>query len=695
GTISSPWTIVGLVDQSITTDSSNLRNDGFASNMLSRDLGDGIQQVWTNATGGTFTISLNQNGQILTTAPIAFNATADDVENAINALPRIKAIVSGSGTANNPWQFTAVYQSIVTGDALTFNDCWNSYNNGMINGQQYYAVVSTDQYDPQALIISLAASYADAVASTPLLINMQDYLLLQANQTGVMTGSQMGIDEVHGEEAGVTIKAILEASDSATFTSNIGLFPMLAYYTAGAGAGDNNYTNPDGSYLSAIEKHIEQNLPDEVQQGFVMIMGGRYNYDMLTGKKIDVSHPLQTSFAFALLVSKNNVNVNIGSTAVIETAGVVAIVSEINHVLHTQADAGVARTTMSKKVGEEGDEEVRTNAALAVGLNLAFVDNTSLAVVQSNAEVTGGEGVMIDSAISYPFAWKETNISALKNANGSLSKKQKAADGTALAENIVKDALFKNAFGVSNWLFNHSVNTDVMQPDNSVLDWTLSASVSSINIKNTNLAQICDGAQINQSHNVHAGADQSVIVTADTDISQVSITGQMVLGLNVGWFAYAYKSGGVLKNSNYILFLNQGKNAIGGSINVTAMDNSTQALIGGENPAVFANMPENQSQSPTGPAELNFGNGGLTVEAATNNEYISIAQSGGIATGFGFQASIAVTAVETQNTTAAMMAAAYPPVIQNNPGTNGNITIESSDSTVLTPSSGGLLIGKS
>ena len=262
GTISSPWTIVGLVNQAISDDSSALKNEGFATSLLSNTLSDGVQQIWTNATGGTFTISLNQNGQTLTTSPITFNATPAQVQAALNALPRIKAVVSGSGTATNPWQFTAVYQSIKTGDTLIFNDCWNSYNNGMLDGQPYYAVVSKDQYSPHDLIVSFAATYADAVRTDPQLISMQNYLLLSTNQTGVMTGSPMGLDEVHGEVAGVTIKAILEASDSVTFTSNVGLFPMLGYYTAGAWAGHHSYKNTEGGYLSAIEKHIQDVLPE-------------------------------------------------------------------------------------------------------------------------------------------------------------------------------------------------------------------------------------------------------------------------------------------------------------------------------------------------------------------------------------------------------------------------------------------------
>ena len=74
--------------------------------------------------------------------------------------------------------------------------------------------------------------------------------------------------------------------------------------------------------------------------------------------------------------------------------------------------------------------------------------------------------------------------------------------------------------------------------------------------------------------------------------------------------------------------------------------------------------------------------------------YISLSQSGGLASGFGLEASVAVTKINSQNTTAAILSAANAPVILNMANTTGSISIKASDNTTLTPSSGGLLIGK-
>ena len=58
-----------------------------------------IWRVWTGATGGTFTATFGN-----TSAPIAFNSTASQLESALEAIPNVVDVrVSGSGTEADPW----------------------------------------------------------------------------------------------------------------------------------------------------------------------------------------------------------------------------------------------------------------------------------------------------------------------------------------------------------------------------------------------------------------------------------------------------------------------------------------------------------------------------------------------------------------------------------------------------------------
>jgi len=673
GTLESPWTVIGLADQTLSADSSLLRSDGLLANILFDDLVVDAQQVWTDASGGTFTLSLIADSQIFTTAPIAYNATASQVQQSIeqiqvvNGLPVIRSSVSGSGTEEDPWQISMWYQSIQTGDALTFSDSWLLNGLGLINGQTYYAVISPSQFSQSGVTLSLASSYELATASTPTVVTTQQYLLLESSTIGLMVGSQMGFD-YQPEDAGVTIRATLEASDSASMASSIGLFPMLGYYL---NYGKNELDGEE--WKSGVEKEIEEKLAPEVDDS---LFGNLFekNYG-----KFDETHPFEISLGFSLVVAKNNVAVTIGSNAVIESQGSVTIDSEIEHLLHTFAASGTARTTGSG----------RDNKAVGVALAMSFIDNTSHAIIQSNAQVSGATGVSIASNIDYPFAWKQTTISEVHNGGLEDDWKSKAAAGTTIAENVVTNALFSNAFGVSNWLFNDSTNVDAMPGDgkDSQLDFALSGSILFKNIVNDNLAQICDGARINQSTNVQAQLDQGLELTAETNMDQVSMAGQMILGLNLGWLTYARNTkGGLGENYNFIVGLTDAKTNVGGSFNFSLFNNSTQAIIG-------ETTDFTDGVAPSGATAIGFGNEGLKLDSSTQFEFIPLAQSGGISSGFGLEASVAVVDVNSQTTRAAILDATIAPSIQANQQTNGEIEIAAIDQSTLTPGTGGLFIG--
>jgi len=680
GTMASPWTVVGLTDQTLTADNSLLRSDTFIANILIDELVVDTQQIWTEATGGTFVLNLTAGGQMFTTAAIAWNATAsqviDSIEQAqvINNVPVVRAVVTGTGTEADPWQISMWYQSIQTGDALTFNDSWLLNSLGMVNGQTYYAVVSTSQLTASGVTLSLALSLADATASTPDVIDMQEYLLLTASSTGSMVGSQMGIGLVP-KDSGVTIRATLEASDSASMATSIGSFPILGFYL---NSKDNKIEKD--TLVSGIEKHIEGLLPKEKIEGTAVQEHVQEHHG---GGNIDGTNPLEISLGFALIVSENVVAVTIHSSAVIESQGSVTIESGIGHVLHSFASAGTARTT--------GSEEAKGNAALGVGLAMTFVDNTSNAFIQSNAQVSGATGVSIESNIDYPFAWKQTAISKLKNGDLDDSWQPKTAAGIQIAENVVTKALFANAFGVSDWLFNDSTNVRSMSgnTDKSKLDFALSGSLLYKNITNNNVAQIFDGAKINQSTNVLASEAQGLEIVAETVIDQVSMAGQMYLGLNLGWLYYASKTkGGLGENSNSLLGLTDAKNNIGGSFNFSDLNNTTQAIIGGTSTATGA-------AAPSGPTRIDFGNDGLVLDSSTQVEFIPLAQSGGISTGFGLEASLVDVNVQKQTTQSAILYATLAPVITADEETTGEIKLTADDQSTLTPSTGGLFIGGS
>ena len=98
GTQTDPWVFSGNGLTFLSSNGGQLT--GGASTL--QVVPTGPQQMWCDATGGTFRISLDVNGQTEMTGPIAYNASAAAVQAALNTLTGVKASVTGLGTPADP-----------------------------------------------------------------------------------------------------------------------------------------------------------------------------------------------------------------------------------------------------------------------------------------------------------------------------------------------------------------------------------------------------------------------------------------------------------------------------------------------------------------------------------------------------------------------------------------------------------------
>ncbi len=684
GTGDAPWTMVGLSYGSVTFDCTLLLDGSYQTNILAKELVTNTSQVWTTATSGSFTLTLDGNGQSLTTASIAFNATVTELIEALNALPQVRSSVTGSGTPENPWQITTGFQGIQTGDSLVFHDCWNMPSLGMMDGQTYYAVVSANQFQPQTLLLGMAATLQDAMATPPILIQMQPFIPLTTAMDNTMTGAEVSLaEESSHPDSAIKIKANLVSMDWVTVISSIGLFNMLAYVTHLNGNWDpwgNGKWKPRGHGGHGIteEHHIKHKVPAGA----------------------DIPNEFELSAAPALVFVTNTVQALVGENAVITSYGDVSVKSILDEILHSESAATICKS----RTGE-------SDKAVAIAFNGAFVDNNSSAIIASNAQVSAAD-ISVLSDIFYPFIIKETNLSQMKDD----SEPAGAGNVIATIEKFIGNLLFSSNAGISNWLLNHTANTATLGEDDGdalgagknldpLLAWTISASISVIQINNTNLAQIADGAQINQDPEVaeEVEEEQGVTVEAATTVVQTGATGMVYLGLSVTWLLYGIKKDEI--GSSLFDTSNSGL-TMGGSFNYMSMENNTQALLGGGYAFVSPSGGQGiQSVSPyTGTpfssTNVHYGNSGLTVEAITYVTSVLLSQAGGKSTGFGFEGSFAVLnmgeqgAVQKKQTTfAQLISDNLPLVIIANPGTNGTLKVEATDESSLWVLSGAMLYG--
>ncbi|MFM7317723.1 MAG: hypothetical protein ACKO5E_12325, partial [bacterium] len=105
---------------------------------------------------------------------------------------------------------------------------------------------------------------------------------------------------------------------------------------------------------------------------------------------------LEASLGLGVMIVNNHSQVIIGSQAVISSGNDIRMNSTLVEQFHSQADAGVTRT--SKSQSESG------NLATALGLSISLINNSSQVIVQPNASLNTTGVIDIDSNISYPYA---------------------------------------------------------------------------------------------------------------------------------------------------------------------------------------------------------------------------------------------------------------------------------------------------
>ena len=149
-------------------------------------------------------------------------------------------------------------------------------------------------------------------------------------------------------------------------------------------------------------------------------------------------NPFSLTFGISILDVTNDVQTVVGNTSVIGVEGSVAITSDLKENVHSSANAGLSKQS-SKDHGE--------STAVAIASAVALLNNSAQAVIESDAEVTGTEGVEVTSEVTYP---KRVKVPGSKNG------------GWDEAYGILKSlALNPTVNAVESWFFNTSTNVGI------------------------------------------------------------------------------------------------------------------------------------------------------------------------------------------------------------------------------------------
>jgi len=352
----------------------------------------------------------------------------------------------------------------------------------------------------------------------------------------------------------------------------------------------------------------------------------------------------------AINYADHDVTTVIGPTARLASSKDINVSAEISQASQVASSSGATNPA---------DQQAEASVAVAVGLGI--FNNTAKAIVESGADLDANRAIAVSSGVNYGFLISNP----LTAINPAEYLKTTGPEGWAF--------FMDGTLGYASNLFNTFVMTSANQGK------VAGGGSFAINIyNNTSEARIKNGAKINQEDGLRFRVgEQTVAVTATTDMNLIGVVGVAGLSLNIDGFTKAFTGEGVKKaigGKDKILtglkelvnpFGAEGdEGGIGASFLLEVIDNTTEAVI-------------------EGGALVHTG--ALTVDAQTSMFDFALAEAGGKASSFAVAGAVSVGVVN--NTTKAHIDSGA--VIDS----DGAITISATDDLTRIGITGGVVAG--
>ena len=352
----------------------------------------------------------------------------------------------------------------------------------------------------------------------------------------------------------------------------------------------------------------------------------------------------------AINYADHDVTTVIGPTARLASSKDINVSAEISQASQVASSSGATNPA---------DQQAEASVAVAVGLGI--FNNTAKAIVETGAELDANRAITVNSGVNYGFLISNP----LTAINPAEYLKTTGPEGWAF--------FMDGTLGYASNLFNTFVMTSANQGK------VAGGGSFAINIyNNTSEARIKNGAKINQEDDLRFRAgEQTVAVTATTDVNLIGVVGVAGLSLNIDGLTKAFSGEGVKKaigGKDKILtglkelvnpFGAEGdEGGIGASFLVEVIDNTTEAVI-------------------EGGALVHTG--ALTVDAQTSLFDFALAEAGGKASSYAVAGAVSVGVVN--NTTKAHIDSGA--VIDS----EGAITISATDDLTRIGITGGVVAG--
>ncbi len=545
-----------------------------------------IHLVTTGANAGQ-TVQLTATATLVTGGGLSYTITT------VNGLIQTLTVTEPQG-ASGPTHLTA-------GEAVTYNGALGASVPGLVDGQTYYVSIPDPTYPT---VIELNDSPAGS--STP-----EGFQSLAGSSTPegfqpISLFGNVGVNHAVGSHSklspaqteGITVAATLTSYENLAANTGTGDSPPilnLAMSGMSLGQGDSmgakikDLNGPRSSLKQAFNKANLSSLGN-APTGLGSLLNGYFG---MTASYIgeDVS---------------NNVIAEVGKDAVLQSQSNITVNSNLQEDNQTSDDATFCKVTPSPGTNQEGQKSNDVDLAVAVVTDL--LNNTAQALIDGGSQVDAAAALSVTAQVTYPWA-EPINLSGLESP--STWEYEAVPEVWALVSRLADGTLGLDSL-VNNW-------ADAAAESSSDQN-CISGSVNFTDYTNDCQAQIGAGALINQDPQQYQNSAQSVAVDATTNFQAVNFLGNTSFGFTPSDLIMNYKLGGSGQVLANIAAPTEGSvSGIGASLTLVFMNNTTEATIGAAD-----------GSDITTPTKVNFGSGGLDVNATQFVLNIDLATSGGI-----------------------------------------------------------------
>ena len=428
---------------------------------------------------------------------------------------------------------------LTDGTALTYIGAFGQLTGSMVDGQTYYVSLP---YAGDTTDIQLLSS---PTATTPL--DIQTAVNLGTLDPAYMSGAADTLTPTTNQ--GINITATLTSSEQLSVTSGLGHEPLVKQL-----------------------KEVGSAIASKIASVFGVSGDRRF-----TSPDANVSSYFSVSGSFLVENITNSAIAEVGSQAVLQSSGGITVNSAVTENNQTADSATISKQSQQNPAGGS-----TTPLALAIGILVDNLNNTSLALIDGGSQVDASGALSVDATVTYPWAFQ------IDNPSGATF----GSDAKTLLKSILGIGLQSEV--VNNWA-DAAVSGNTTTVD-------IAGSVNDTTYTNDCEAQIYAGALINQNP-AYQSATETIAVNAATTFETVNYAGNTGLDFIPADLLRAYRNdlnGGWSGVASTALGASSGATVgVGISLTLDSMNNTTIAAVGG--------IPSSGNQSPPGVTEVNFG----------------------------------------------------------------------------------------